>query len=608
MLSVFFLYIHFNLYSTILFSGGVISLFIAIAFYQFKGEAVRSFGIVTFLIALWGIGYSFELSCERLDEMMLWVDIEYLSVALLPAFGLLFVFRFTGKTEWIQPKRLLLIFFIPVVTLLLTWTNSFHHLQYISTSVDNSGPFPMLNIKTGIWYKIHAAYFYLTLAIACFLLLKKMKEGDRFYKMQNKMIFAGLVFPWAGNILYLLDFRPYHHLDLTPFSFILSSFFFTIALFKFQLFDIIPVARENIINKMQEGMMVLDEHEQIINMNPAMKAVFTNTCIERKNKGILGKYFYNIFPGNIELKEIIAKRMNDKVEITFELNGVVKSFAVTVTPLSKKNDLHQGTLLLFRDVTERKKSEEKVKQQAVELKELNDLKDKLFSVISHDLRGPLSNLVSYFNLIEQGIISEDELRASIPELNKNINKVALLVDNLLLWSKSQLKGEVVKFEEINLSDLTDSIIAIYHTTSTEKDIHVQKRIPLNTFVYADRDMLQVILRNLLSNAIKFTKPSGTIDINAESKSNSIVMSIHDNGIGMNKTTLDKLFNKGFTTVGTSNEKGTGLGLQLTKDFIEKNNGDIWVESEPGKGTTFYFSLPKKHSTVLPQVLEEAVLR
>jgi len=171
-----------------------------------------------------------------------------------------------------------------------------------------------------------------------------------------------------------------------------------------------------------------------------------------------------------------------------------------------------------------------------------------------------------------------------------------------------LKGEVVKFEELNIAELTDSIVAIYHTTSNNKNIHVQKSVPSNTFVYADRDMLQVVLRNLLSNAIKFTKPSGTIVIKAENKLNSVVISVHDNGMGMDKATVDKLFNKGFTTVGTSNEKGTGLGLQLTKDFIEKNNGRIWVESEPGKGTAFYFSLPEAHSTVPSGLFEKAVMR
>lgn len=588
---IFAFVLQFNSYSSVLMAGGILAFLISIGFANMEGDTVRWFSYTTILVAAWAIGYSFELSCTHLEEMLLCVRIEYLGVALLPATWIIFVIKFIEKEEWLTKKNYILIFSIPVLTLILNWTNKFHHLFYTSVSIDDSAPFPLLALTTGVWYKVHTAFFYSIILLSILLLSLKLKTGNKIFRIQTRLLLLGTIFPWIGNIIYLFGLRPYHHLDFTPYGFILTSFCFGLGLLKFRLFDIVPVAHETIIEKMQEGVLVLDEHERIAGINPAMEKIISE-CFNADEQKIIGLHVAKVFSKQDALCNTIAGQKNDKLELTLPSSSIQKYFSITITPLFKDVSKYKGTMLLFRETTERKKTEEKLRKQAEESKKLSDLKDKLFSIIAHDLRGPLSNLVSYFNLVEQGIISEEELKMSIPELNQNITKVALLTDNLLLWSRSQFNGEIIKSEDFVLCSSIDSIIHLYEDALLKKAIILKKDIPTDINVHADKDMLQVIIRNLLSNAVKFTKPGGNIMITAEQEDEDyITLSVKDDGIGLKKKAADNLFTQSLTTLGTQNEKGTGLGLKLTKEFIEKNGGIIWVESEENKGTTFYFTLP-----------------
>lgn len=584
--------IQFNSFSSVLLAGGILALLISVSFSQIKGDAVKWFSYTTVLIAVWAIGYSIELSCSSLNEMLFCSKVEYVGVALLPATWIVFVVKFIGKDEWLTSRKYLVVFAIPILTLLCNWTNGFHHLLYESTAVDNSSPFPLLAFKTGVWYKIHTAFFYFMVGAGIFFLINRIRTGSRIYKIQTKLILIGAVFPWLINIIYLCGVRPYGHLDLTPFGFILSSFCFGLGLVKFRLFDIVPIAHETIIEKMQEGVMILDGGARVEDINLAMEKIIED-YINKSRQKLNGSSLSEIFSNKKLLKAVYEKK-NNKLELSLRGANASQHFAVTVTPLFKDTSEFKGTMLLFRDVTERKKTEEKLRRQAEESKNLSELKDKLFSIIAHDLRGPLSNLVSYFNLVEEGIISENELMANIPDLNQNINKVALLTDNLLLWSRSQLNGEVIKVEECDFGFSVDAIVHLYHAVLHKKNITLKKSIPSDIGVRADKDMLHVILRNLLSNAVKFTMVGGHITISAKKDGEYIIISIKDDGIGIRKKIADNLFSESITTLGTMNEKGTGLGLKLTKEFVEKNKGSIWVESKENEGTTFYFTLPAFH--------------
>jgi signal transduction histidine kinase len=256
-----------------------------------------------------------------------------------------------------------------------------------------------------------------------------------------------------------------------------------------------------------------------------------------------------------------------------------------------------ATIAQGQDITERKKAEQEIKLKNEELHELNATKDKFFSIIAHDLKSPFNSIMGFSELLIEQIKENDyagiEKYAQII-LDSSERAVELLM-NLMEWSRSQTGRMEFNPEYFELVDFIDEVSDLFDDIAGQKSIIIKKDLPHNAPVFADKAMISTVFRNLISNAIKFTKPGGEIFISINQKQNEITVSVKDSGIGIPAGRIDNLFriDENYSTPGTNNEKGTGLGLILCKEFIEKHGGRIWVESEPDKGSTFSFSLPAK---------------
>ncbi|WP_277479114.1 tetratricopeptide repeat-containing sensor histidine kinase [Catalinimonas alkaloidigena] len=257
---------------------------------------------------------------------------------------------------------------------------------------------------------------------------------------------------------------------------------------------------------------------------------------------------------------------------------------------SKHQKTTDNKLLQFKN-EEINRQKEEMAAQADKFQDLNQLKNKLFSIISHDLRSPLNSLSGSLELVQRGLIDNKEFKAFLPELIKNVSYTNTLLDNLLHWAKNQLEGPEINSEIINLKKIASLKIELLQHQAVHKNISLNNEIQDDVFVYADEIMIQIVLQNLLSNAIKFCRPNDEIYVRLAYQDGFAVMCIQDTGTGIEKDNLDKIFSDtSFSTRGTANEKGTGLGLMLCKDFVIKNGGEIWVESTLGEGSSFYFSL------------------
>lgn len=253
---------------------------------------------------------------------------------------------------------------------------------------------------------------------------------------------------------------------------------------------------------------------------------------------------------------------------------------------------------IFQNITERKAAEEKLKLYAEELKSINSAKDKFFSIISHDLRNPFHTILGASEFLS--LYSEDLTKDELKETSSNIHNAAKNVYNLLInlleWARVQTgKLEVIK-SEIELNKLFDDVLGLYHEYAEKKNIKLINELLEPRLIYADRYMVETVLRNLISNAIKFTNPGGNVTIYAEDIGDFTYLYVRDNGIGISAENQKKLFNydQQLSLKGTSNETGTGLGLAISKEFIEKNGGHILVESKKNTGSTFKVVLPKNN--------------
>ncbi|WP_185156219.1 sensor histidine kinase [Fulvivirga kasyanovii] len=235
---------------------------------------------------------------------------------------------------------------------------------------------------------------------------------------------------------------------------------------------------------------------------------------------------------------------------------------------------------------------QEISKQADELKELNFTKDKIFSVISHDLRGSVKQIPELLNLFDSGYISAEEFRSLIPNLKEASRNLSSLTDNLLHWAKCQMNGIEVKKSNFNLIEVVDETLRLLNAHAEKKGLQLVNDTDKELPVCADKDMIRLLLRNLISNAIKFTPKNGVITIRSERKEDSIHVSVTDTGVGLTTDEIDKILGREFfTKYGTAGEKGSGLGLMLCKEFAELHGGNLFIKGVPGQGSEFSFTIP-----------------
>ncbi len=233
-----------------------------------------------------------------------------------------------------------------------------------------------------------------------------------------------------------------------------------------------------------------------------------------------------------------------------------------------------------------------LEKQTSELKELDGLKNKLFSVIAHDLKTPMYALRNLFRNVQQFDIPGDELKLMIPDVVADLNYTTGLMENLLQWAKSQMQADAVRPQMLNVSELINEVMQLLRLQAESKRVYLENKADAPVYIYADKDMVNLVLRNLLSNAIKFTPEEGKVFVGANAAESFVEVFVQDTGTGMNEDTMKQInANNYFSTKGTANEAGTGLGLMLCKEFLAKNGGRMFVESELGRGTVFSFTLP-----------------
>lgn len=237
----------------------------------------------------------------------------------------------------------------------------------------------------------------------------------------------------------------------------------------------------------------------------------------------------------------------------------------------------------------------KLEKSEKQLQQANADKDKFFTIIAHDLKSPFNGLLGLTTLISENFdeLPPQEMKNLLLELKNSAANVYALVEGLLSWSQIQTGKISYKKEKTDLSEISANVEKQFITSAKNKNISFKQQVEKNTFVIADKESISTVLRNLVSNALKYTNPGGNITISAKQKNNHIEVSVDDNGVGIDDTKLNKLFSisEKISEPGTGNEKGTGLGLILCKEFVEKNDGKIRAESEPGKGSRFIFTLP-----------------
>jgi PAS domain S-box-containing protein len=356
---------------------------------------------------------------------------------------------------------------------------------------------------------------------------------------------------------------------------------------------------ESIINSIPARVFWKDKHLVYLGCN----TLFANDAGFSSPKDIIGKDDFQMGWSKVaklyrsdDTQVINSKKPKldfEESQITSEGNEI--NLLTSKTPLLNKQGEVIGILGTYVEITERKKVELALKESEAKLHQLNADKDRFISILSHDLKSPFNNLLGLSELLTKNLhkYDIDKIENFVINIHQSVQSTVNLLDDILTWARAQQGSIPFKPQNLSLRDVCNDVLMTLHPTASAKNIVIKCLAEDHLNVFADIDMLKTVLRNLVSNAIKFTNTGGAIRITAEQKDSNVTISVSDNGIGIPPENLAKLFDisEVLTTKGTAKETGTGLGLLLCKEFVEKHGGKIWVESEIGKGSDFRFTLP-----------------
>jgi PAS domain S-box-containing protein len=560
--------------------------------------------------SLWSFTYALELSSVGSPMALVWARVQYLGIMTLPVAWVIFALQYTNHHHWLNRRSLAVLLFIPLATQILVWTNAYHQLIWQRITLDVSGPFPILSYDHGIGFWVCNGFAHLCLLFGTVLLLRSFRHAARLYLLQVITFIVGAIAPWLGNAVYVLNLSPWPGLDLTPFAFTLTAVAVTLGVIWFQFLDIVPIARDNVIESMTDGVIVLDEQNRVVDINVAgLRALGTTT------RAVIGQPVAQVTARWPQFVERYRTVIDVNEEVVVDLGNQNQQYlTVQITPIYDRQRRLRGRLIVWHNITTLKRTEAELRQRNADLLRLqhdlirakeaaeaaNDAKSSFLANMSHELRTPLSAILGYSQLMQLELEQRGDTSfdSELPAILAAGDQLLGLISTLLDFSKIEANQMEPDLESFRVADLVDEV---EHTmrplVMRNANILTVEGSSTAGLMFSDRAKVRQMLLNLLSNAAKFTQ-HGQISLIASrhpslAGADEVTFVIADTGIGIPSEYLPLLFTE-FTQADPSTTRkygGTGLGLALSQRFAWMLGGEITIVSELGRGTTCTVRLP-----------------
>jgi signal transduction histidine kinase len=583
---------HFEINSFIEFLTAIAALSTAGILWRYRSTpGVRYLIYLEYLIAVWAVSYAFEFGTIILEKKILWSKISYFGIAYLPVFYFFFTTGFSQKIKWLTNRNLILLCIFPTIILPLVFTNDIHHLIWSDVVLDKQ--VNIAHYYHGIVFWIYFIYTEILIISGLFNLLTSVYKFPSFYKSQVYTLVIGSIFPVIGNLVYITDFNPFPGFDWTPVSFVITGFVVSFGIIRYRMFDLIPIARNKLLDTLTDGIIVINSEGIIEDNNLAAIKL-----LESERSTITGKPFIEVYRDFKNIINDFGKEEERRVEIIVGAKNK-KIYDIIITPLINQNNKFSGNLAIFHDITLIKKTEEELLEinrqlhQEIEKKEklITDL-DAFAHTVAHDIKNPLSAIVSSISLVPEALerMDREMLNDLAGMIKSSAEKSIHITDELLTLARVGIQNVPTTPLKMDII-FTEVKIRLFNFIK-EKKIVIEKpnSWPLS-IGYAS--WIEEVWYNYLSNAIKYGGNPPKVKVGADEPENGFVRFwIKDNGDGVSPENQILLFNQ-FTRLNTDSEQGQGLGLSIVKRIIERFGGTVGVESSgnKGEGSLFYFTLP-----------------
>lgn len=557
-----------------------LSFGLAIFAIRARPKGGRSFAMLEFGSGLWATSHAIQILSSSVRGKLLAIDFVYAGVGIAVLGWTFFSIVQAGEEDWLKPWRVVAIT-VPMFLLVAgKWTNAWHHQFYITAGLNPSAPFPHFLSHNGPAYWALIVYAYSLMVIGFTIRIRSIVQSPRQYRGDIGVLVLGALIPFIGSILHVTRLSPLKYADITPFGFNVSGLLFSIVVLRGTIFNVIPIARSMVIESMDDAVIVLDSENRVVDMNPAAAAIIGDPV-----GAFLGRPVEEVFSQYRDIVKAFIDAGDQSAEITLGGDEARSYYDLRISTIYRRMGHEMGRLIVLRDITQRKEAE-------LERERLIGDLNAYARTVAHDLKNPLGLIVGYADFIEGQYMSQlpQGLQDRLSIIAKTGQKMARIVDELLmLASIRREEGAVVR--SIEMSEVVAGALARLFQMIDESKAEVVLPESWPQCV-GHGPWVEEIWANYVSNAIKYGGSPPRVELGADGpKDGKVRYWVRDNGKGLTAAEQERLFAEFSRLDQHVTIKGHGLGLSIVARIAKKLDGEVGLESEAGKGSTFFFVLP-----------------
>ncbi len=546
-------------------------------------------------LSLWMFGYAMELTATGLFPKILAQNLQFIAGAFISLCWVAFITTYSGLGRWLRKEVIIALSLAPAATIGLVFTNRWHHLIMRDAYLDSSGPFVILSRSWGPWFYFIMSYTYLLLVIGTVLLVRIYIRSSRNERKQTGLLILGVAFPWIGSVFDLLNIKPFHWLDLTPFGFLVTGLLITWNVLYYRFGNIVPASYEMAVGSMGDGVIVADLRGSVVSLNSAAKDIF-----KQEGQKLVSRPLRELLPGGLlDLENIPPTPKQTEKEIIMRTSGERRSYSLRRSWVFQQ-DRPVSQVLVFRDITERTLAEENLKEAKALAEAANQAKSEFLANMSHELRTPLHQIIGFTELLVDEQVgklttTQAEYLRDVLDSGKNLLN---LINDILEITKIDTGMLSVQRTPTYLPETLDATLKLVREKAIKHKINVElekESLPENLML--DVRKVKQILFNLVSKAVALTPDGGSVRVRARVKEQGrpenqrLELHVDCADVNIDEAALEGIF-KPFEQVKTDTDHfnlARGSGLVLAKRLVKLQGGEIHARCR-GKETGISFTV------------------